>query len=288
MEKKIEKYTGIKIVHKTLVNVAKLQYQMQHNFGDVWITSLDNAAKALDNGAKFKILMVMGWKKWTLISKLSEDELFHSKEKIIYYPEYTNSGIKVLKNIIAQDKSKIKFVPLNIRVLIDKLLKKEIDTALLQTPLSTFILMQKNQEFVTIQTLENLYTEKSGKYTKLPWTVLSVREEWAKKNPNIIKMILTEQQKETYMINIAPIQEVVELWPEKFHEDISPAIIEEMISNEKLLTLPAYKEENEIKDLLKILSPNIKYDSKMIWQKNDLAIAEIRAEGNSKTKKEFK
>jgi len=284
LEQKIKKYKKIKVLHKKQINATKLQYQMRHNFGDVWITSLDNAAKAWENGADFKILMIMGWKKWMLISTLPKEKIFDPQEKIIYYPQYTNSGVKVLENMTGPDKLNIKFVPINIHILMDKLLKKEIDTALLQTPLATFILMQKKEEFVTIQTLENLYTENSGLLIKLPWTVLSVRKKWAEKNPDIIKLILTEQQKETYRINVAPIHEVVNLWPQNFYQDISPDIIQEMLAHEKLLTLPAYKEEDKIKFLLQILLPNLKYDAKMIWQKNDLAIAERRAEANADTK----
>lgn len=224
--------------------------------GDLWLGSLEVFAQAKSRGAPVSVLAVSAWRKFYLITREPDVTGFDALagKKVVYTPMGAPSAA-ILTSLMGRGLPAFQLSGMEPKALALSIMDHRIDTCVAPEPLVSDLL-SRIPDLRAAACLEETYGRLTGHPPRTPVAGLAVNTEHAKKNPEMIRRLITVLKEESALISKDP-ERYFTILPSVFYKFISPEQLSASLERDVILTLPAYEVEGEIKDYLKIIQPGL-------------------------------
>ncbi len=232
--------------------------------GDLWLGHTDGFAQAASRNAPVRLMATTGWRKFYLVSTDPEKKDFEDFEgRSLAFAPPGSPAIPVLESISREGAKPIEFRSHEPRQLAMKLVKGDIDAALLPEPLVTTLLL-KVKGLKVMACVEEAYGLHTGGPTRMPIAGLAVNAETAEKHPELMKTIAREMLEQGKFLEKNP-RAGVDSLPPQFEAFVSRDMVLASLERDPVAVELSYDIKDEILDYLGIVHPHAwKNESKTI------------------------
>ena len=257
MENKTE-VSGAELTYEKFADPQALLPKMVKNEIDIGFMPANVAAKVYNAGNKSIICCaVVGLGNLSLITTDENIRRFTDlKDKTVYVagqgatPEYLLKYLLQENKISYGEKGEVKLdFSIPTAQLASQLISGKIQYAVMPEPFVTIAKLKSENQFYILD-LQKEYLELSGAKNIYPLSVMVVRADFAKQNPQLLEVFLSEFEKSVAWTVENPV--LAGELSQKFELGLSALVVEKSIPLSNYVFIFAKDAESEIKDLLSI------------------------------------
>jgi NitT/TauT family transport system substrate-binding protein len=237
--------------------------------GDLWLGHTDGFFQAARRGAPVKLMVTTGWRKFYLVSVNSDKTNFKDFQgKTLAFAPPSSPAVPILQAIARKDTDKILFLSHEPRQLAMKLVRGDLDAALVPEPLVT-TLLQKVKGLKVTASVEDAYGLHTRHLPRMPIAGIAVNTGTLDKYPELMAFIAKEIMQQGEVLKANPLAGVESL-PFEFESFVSKKFVADSLTRDLLTVELSHTIENEILDYLAIIKPNVPTQGLKSWTNSDL------------------
>jgi NitT/TauT family transport system substrate-binding protein len=237
--------------------------------GDIWVGHLETLALAAGRGAPVSVAAITAWKKFYFLSAplpldpgapprypkdLLELSQYLQKEKLsLSAAPRSSPAAGIVVAIAKQGGPAFNLSSLPPQQVLLELSSNKIKAALLPEPMVT-VALSKNADLKIIANLEDEYAKLTGGDARLPQAGIAVNTEFVKKYPSCVYQMVSAMLKGTDALKVKTTAEIVAILPESTKRNLGAQNLQNSLSRDIILTLPAWEVKSEIENFLCVVA----------------------------------
>jgi NitT/TauT family transport system substrate-binding protein len=222
--------------------------------GDLWLGHTDGFWQAALAGAPVKLMAVTGWRKFYLVSRDSGIKDFRDFEgRTLAFAPPGSPAVPVLESVTGKEGRSISFRAYEPRQLAMKLMKGDLDAALLPEPLVT-TLTSKVDGLRVVACVEEVYGRETGGPARMPIAGIAVNSRTAERETELMKLIAREMIHHGLFLEARP-EIGVDSLPPRFESFVSKKLVLESLKRDLVKVELSRNIADEIENYLHIVHP---------------------------------
>jgi NitT/TauT family transport system substrate-binding protein len=240
-------------------NLVALESLLLAGKGDLWVAHTEALALARAKGAPVALLVVSGWRKFSLVTTEPDLESFTDLAgKALPFAPRGSPAVPILEDLLRPDE-RPRFQPCDAEQLVNLLKTGRERVALLPEPLVTVVLTQVPGARIVCH-LEDLYGERLGVEPRMPLAGIGVNLRTAARDPDLIRRVQAALVTGGVLLESSTPEQMTALLPPVFESFIPLPVVRRSLERDIVLVRTGAEVRPEVERFLRIVLPAVTHD----------------------------